>query len=133
MTGGARQQLVGLGLAARISARLGEVHWSRGQVDQAIERMEAAFAVLSADQPDPDVAALATHLGRLHFFHGNIDRASELLELGVSLAEALLLPEIIAQALNTYGVISTFRGRPETAQALFAHSLKIALEHDLLR
>jgi tetratricopeptide (TPR) repeat protein len=49
----------------------------------------------------------------------------------VSLAESLLLPEIIAQALNTYGVISTFRGRPETAQALFAHSLKLALEHDL--
>jgi class 3 adenylate cyclase/tetratricopeptide (TPR) repeat protein len=117
--------------AARVSARLGEVEWSRGHLDEAIERMEDAFAILSADEPDADFAALATQLGRLQFFHGNLDRASELLELGVSLAESLLLPEIIAQALNTYGVISTFRGRPETAQALFAHSLKLALEHDL--
>jgi class 3 adenylate cyclase/tetratricopeptide (TPR) repeat protein len=117
--------------AARVSARLGEVEWSRGHLEEAIERMERAFAVLSADEPDADFAVLAAQLGRLQFFHGNLDRASELLELGVSLAESLLLPEIIAQALNTYGVISTFRGRAETAQALFAHSLKLALEHDL--
>jgi class 3 adenylate cyclase/tetratricopeptide (TPR) repeat protein len=117
--------------AARVSARLAEVDWSRGHLQNAIERMESAFAVLSADEPDADFAALATQLGRLQFFHGNLDRATELLELGVSLAEALLLPEIIAQALNTYGVISTYQGRAETAQALFAHSLKLALEHDL--
>jgi tetratricopeptide (TPR) repeat protein len=93
--------------------------------------MEPAFAVLSAEEPDADLAGLATQLARLQFFHGNLDRASELVELAVSLGEALLLPEIIAQAINTYGVISTFRGRPEMAQALFAHSLKLALEHDL--
>ena len=93
--------------------------------------MEAAFSVLAADQPDADFAALAAQLGRLQFFHGNLDRSAELLEFGLSVAESLLLPEVIAQALNSYGVIATFGGRPETAQAVTAHSLKVALEHDL--
>jgi class 3 adenylate cyclase/tetratricopeptide (TPR) repeat protein len=117
--------------AARISARLGEVEWSAGRLDDAIGRMERAFAVLSADEPDADVAALATQLGRLQFFHGNLDRSSELLEFGLSAAESLLLPEVVAQALNTSGLIAEFRARPDTAHALVAHSLKVALEHDL--
>jgi class 3 adenylate cyclase/tetratricopeptide (TPR) repeat protein len=117
--------------AARVSARLGEVQWSTGRLDEAIERMERAFAVLSGDEPDADVAALAVQLARLQFFHGNLDRASDLVELAVSVGEALLLPEIIAQALNTYGVIASFQSREEMSLALFTHSLKLALEHDL--
>jgi len=116
---------------ARVLARLGWVEWQRGQLEQAIERMEGAFAVLSADEPDADFAALAAELGRLHFFGGNIERASELLELAVTLGESLLLPEVLAQALNTYGVIATWTGRLEMGLALTTHSLKLALEHDL--
>jgi tetratricopeptide (TPR) repeat protein len=67
----------------------------------------------------------------VHFFSGNLDRSAELLELALSLAEAMRLPEILSQAMNTSGVIAAWRGRPETAEALFAHSLKLALEHDL--
>jgi tetratricopeptide (TPR) repeat protein len=38
---------------------------------------------------------------------------------------------VLAQALNTYGVIASWRGRSETALALYTHSLKVALDHDL--
>jgi class 3 adenylate cyclase/tetratricopeptide (TPR) repeat protein len=117
--------------AARVSARLGEVEWLQGKLDQALERMERAFAVLSADEPDADFAALAAQLGRLQFFKGNFDRSAELLEIALSLAESLRLTEVLSQAMNSYGVIAMWRRRPETAEALYTHALKLALEHDL--
>jgi class 3 adenylate cyclase/tetratricopeptide (TPR) repeat protein len=117
--------------AARVLARLAWVEWQRGQLEQAIERMEGAFAVLSADEPDADFAVLTAELGRLHFFSGNRERSSELLELAVGLGESFLLPEVLAQALNTYGLIATWGGRLEMGLALTGHSLKLALEHDL--
>jgi tetratricopeptide (TPR) repeat protein len=116
---------------ARVLARLGWVEWQRGQLEQAIERMEGAFAVLCADEPDADFAALTAELGRLNFFDNNLERASQLLELAVGLGEALQLPEVLAQALSTSGLISTWRGRPETGVALTTHALKLALENDL--
>jgi tetratricopeptide (TPR) repeat protein len=117
--------------AARVSARIGDVDFQLGNLDLALERMEKALSVLGADEPDADFAALTTQLGRLHFFSGNIERSTEMLEQGLALGEALRLPEVIAQALNSYGVISIWRGRPEMALALYTHSLKLALEHDL--
>ena len=117
--------------AARVSARLGEVEWQLGHLEEALERMERALAVLEADEPDADTAALTTQLGRLYFFNGNLERSTELLEQGLALGEALRLAEVVAQALNTYGVISLWRGRPETALAHYTHSLKLALENDL--
>jgi tetratricopeptide (TPR) repeat protein len=102
-----------------------------GRLEPALERMERAFAVLSEDEPDADFATLAQQLGRLQVLSGNLDRSASLVELALSLAEAMRLPDILSQAMNTFGVIASWRGRPETAEALFMHSLKLALEHDL--
>jgi tetratricopeptide (TPR) repeat protein len=95
--------------AARVSARIGDVDFQLGNLDQALERMERALSLLGADEPDADIAALTTQLGRLHFFKGNIERATEMLEQGLALGEALRLPEVIAQALNSYGCIALAR------------------------
>jgi tetratricopeptide (TPR) repeat protein len=46
-------------------------------------------------------------------------------------AEALGLPELLSQALATKGALLQFRGRLNESQALTAHALAIALEHDL--
>jgi class 3 adenylate cyclase/tetratricopeptide (TPR) repeat protein len=117
--------------AARVSARLGEVEWQRGRLAQAVERMERAFGVLSNDEPDADFATLAAQLGRLHFFNGNLERSSETLDIALTLAETMALPDLVAQAMNTYGVIASWQGRYETAQALFAHALQLAVDNDL--
>jgi class 3 adenylate cyclase/tetratricopeptide (TPR) repeat protein len=117
--------------AARVSARLGEVDWQLGRLDRAVERMERAFAVLSGDEPDEDFATLAAQLGRLQVFAGNVDRSFEVLEVALTLAETMALPELVAQAMNTYGVLAAWQGRSETARALFAHALQLSLENDL--
>jgi tetratricopeptide (TPR) repeat protein len=117
--------------AARVSARLGEVEWSTGRLEQALARMRAALEILAGDEPDEDLAALAAQLGRLELFAGALDDASGHLELALEVAEALGLPAVLAEALDSKGVVLQFRKRINEGQALIAYSLQIALDHDL--
>ena len=117
--------------AARVAARLGEVEWQTGRLDDALERMERAYGVLSGDQPDDDLATLAAQLGRLYWFHGDVPRAAERVESALEIAETLWLPEIVAQALITKGIVADSLGRSEESIALLKHALELALENDL--
>ena len=56
---------------ARVTARLGEVDWLEGRLNEAVERMEEALPVLLRHKPDADLATVAAQLGRLHFFKGH--------------------------------------------------------------
>jgi len=117
--------------AARVAARLGEVEWQTGRLDEALERMERAYGVLSGDEPDHDLATLAAQLGRLYWFHGNVERAAERVESALEIAETLWLPEIVAQALITKGIVADTMGRSEESIALLKHALELTLENDL--
>src|SRR5439155_497302 len=116
--------------SARVSARIGEILWDRDQIDQGIERMEAAFAVLSGEEPDADIAALAAQLARFHYFRGNLDQSLDWVDRALEIAEALWLPETISQALNTKHLVLKSRERQEEAHAVLKHALEIALEND---
>ena len=48
--------------AARVWGQFGWVMYFRGRIEEAIRRMEEAFAVLSGDEPDEDLAILAAEL-----------------------------------------------------------------------
>ena len=116
--------------AARVAAALAEISWDRGRLEQGLERMDRAFTVLSRDEPDADLAALAAQLGRFMFFAGQTDLAFERLERSLEIAELLSLPEILAQALNTKGLVLTKWGRPIEGLALIGNALQIALSND---
>ncbi len=117
--------------AARVSARLGRVlHSGLGQIDEAVARMEEALAVLAADEPDGDLAALAHELARVYLFRGDPDRAMERVELALEVAESLRLPEVLSQSLNTKALIHE-QLRPREARALMHEALQVAIEHDL--
>ena len=93
--------------------------------------MERAFAVLSQEEPDEDVAALAAQLGRFMFFAGEHGRSHcERIETALELAEALSLPEVLSQALNTKAIILVSHGRQAEGLALLRYALEVALEHD---
>ncbi len=79
--------------AARVSARLAEILWDRGRLEQGLESMNQAFELLSREEPDEDLAALAAQLGRFLFFAGERNLAFQRIEAALDLAEALLLPE----------------------------------------
>jgi class 3 adenylate cyclase/tetratricopeptide (TPR) repeat protein len=116
--------------AAGVAVRLAEAVWAEGRIDEAVERGERAFAVLSADVPDPELATLAALLGRLHFFLGEHELSEARLESALEIAEELWLPEVLSQALNTKGILAQSRSRPQEGYALTAHALTIALEND---
>ena len=109
--------------AARVSARLGVVEWRSGQLDEALERMERAFEVLSGDEPDEDLATLAAELGRLHFFRGDIELADAPDRDRNRDRGVLWLPEVLSQALNTQGLIASC-ARPLGAVARAASSTR---------
>jgi len=117
--------------AARVTARLGEVEWVMGHNESAIDRMERAFEVLAQDTPDEAMAQLAAQLARFHYFRGDVEVAGERVEQALGIAEALWLPEVLAEGLNTKAVISVFRQRLEESYALLSHALRIATEHGL--
>jgi len=116
--------------SARVSARLAEVLWDRGRIDEAIERMDSAFQVLVQKEPDADIAALAAQLGRLMFFHGDLELARARVETALDMAEALALPQVLSEALNTKGVILHARERPREGLTLQRYALEVALEND---
>jgi predicted ATPase len=116
--------------AARVSARLAWVDWRRGRLEQAVERMEASFKILSGDEADEDLALLAAELGRLHYFAGDHDLAAERIDVALGIAEAFLLQHVLTEALTTAALIASARGRNEQALGLVSHALKLALEHD---
>jgi tetratricopeptide (TPR) repeat protein len=117
--------------AARVSARHAEVMWQTGRLADAVDRMERAFETLESEEPDEDLAMFAAQLARLLYFSGHPDRALQRLEMGLDIAEALGLPEVLSQALNTKGVVMISKGRTNECVALMEFALKIALENDL--
>ncbi|HEX9122211.1 MAG TPA: adenylate/guanylate cyclase domain-containing protein [Actinomycetota bacterium] len=117
--------------AARVSAALAEIVWQEGRIEEAAERMQTAFDVLSGEEQDEDLATLAAQLGRVLYFMGRPDEALVRIELALTIAEALRLPEVLSSALNTRGLVLTTRGRLEEGTLLLRHSLQVALDNDL--
>jgi class 3 adenylate cyclase/tetratricopeptide (TPR) repeat protein len=117
--------------AARVDARLAEILWDEGGIDEAVDRMERAFTVLAGDEPDEDLAMLAAQLGRFHYFAGHMEEARSRIEFALDVAESLHLPAVLAQALNTKAVVLGRIGHVEEAVALLVHSLRIALDNEL--
>jgi predicted ATPase/class 3 adenylate cyclase len=116
--------------AARVSARLAEILWDRGRLEEGLESMERALDVLLDESPGEEAALLAAQVGRFRFFAGDPDIARERIETALTLAEALSLPEVLSQALNTKALLLITHGRGAEGSLLLRHALEVALEHD---
>ena len=117
--------------AARASAHYARIIRLQGRGEEAMEQMQAALAVLSAEEPDADLAILSQELARVQVFYARYDEAMENVERALTIAESEQLPEVLAEALNTKHMILGSLGRPEEALVLLQHALKVALENDL--
>jgi predicted ATPase/class 3 adenylate cyclase len=116
--------------AARASAWLAIVEQVIGRTEQAIDRLEQAYAVIAEDEPDADLAFLLARLGSAHYFTGHPEQASEWTERALDIAEALQLPDVLARGWVTKGTI-VMRRRPEEGRSLFQLALDTALAHEL--
>jgi len=100
-----------------------------GQVEQAIKRMEDAYALVGDDEPDDDLVRLVLSLGEGHYFAGNRDRTAELIERGLDLAEALELPDRQVDGWFTKGQLIAAR-RPAEARGLLQLTFDTALANE---
>jgi tetratricopeptide (TPR) repeat protein len=117
--------------AARVTASIGFALAFTGDREHAIEEMERAFEAISGDEPDEDLAILASRLARNHWFQGNLERSDELAEFALDIAEANGYVDPLEAALRSKGALAFSRGHPEEAAAYQSHALRIALAHDL--
>jgi predicted ATPase/class 3 adenylate cyclase len=116
--------------AARASSSIAYTEQVRGLHEQAIERMEAAYAVIAEDPPDADLALLLTRLGTAHAFAGNLEPASDRIERGLEIAEALQLPDVLVRGWRAKAQLVASR-RPQEARAFSQLALEVALAHQL--
>ena len=116
--------------AARVSARLGDAIWSQGKGADALDLMESAYRVLADEEPNADLAQLAAQLGRFSYFSGDSTGALERIDRALEIAEALDIPEVLSEALNTKSLILLNYGRWNEATGILRHALAIALKHD---
>jgi predicted ATPase/class 3 adenylate cyclase len=117
--------------AARVTAALGDVAFRDGRLEDGLAATEHAFAVLSEEEPDSDLATLAAESGRLLMVAGRLDESLARVEVALEIAEALDLADVFAHALNTKGVLLGRRGRRDEGLLLIRHALEVALAHDL--
>ena len=81
-------------------------HWSASSVPSRFSRRTSRTRTL---------AALAAELGRLHVLHGRAGRRRARIETALELAEALRLPEVFSEALNTGSAIMLGADDPAAA------------------
>jgi class 3 adenylate cyclase len=117
--------------AARVSAVLADIDNWEGHTSMAVERLEAALDELSDEDPDEVIAMAAAQLGRFLVLSRQYDLAAPRLEIALELAEALGLPDVLAQALTSKSVLYVYRNRLEEGRILLQGALERAVEHDL--
>ena len=114
-----------------VSARLGDLDAFTGRRDEALAGMERAFAVVSGDEPDEDLALLAARLARAYWFSGDLERAAERAEFALDIAETYAFREVLTIALRAKAAVVFSRGHTQEANALLRHALQIAIDDDL--
>ena len=93
--------------------------------------MERAYAVISTDEPDEDLALLAARLSFGYWYGGDRERTAEFAEIALDIAEAHAYPTALAIALRAKAAVAATREHHEEAQALVKHALQVALDHDV--
>jgi tetratricopeptide (TPR) repeat protein len=115
--------------AARATARLSLALWKLGRGEEAMHLLDSALEVLERDEPDENIAWLASEAARIHHFQGDDETAMERVEFALEIAEREGYTAVLSDALNTKAILIPLR--PNESRALLREALAIALDHDL--
>ena len=101
---------------------------------EAVERLRFALGVLDDgdDALNADVGRLQAMLSRAAAFLGDRATALPAIESALEIAQALELPDVLAEALTNRGMFCMFANRAQEARFLLAAAIEVAEEHELL-
>jgi tetratricopeptide (TPR) repeat protein len=116
--------------AARLRARQAEALFLEGRTDESVALMEPAYSVLRDQEQDADLAALASQYARMLGFVDRLDESIEPLERAIEIAEQLRAWATLSHSLNTKGLVSLSKGRPQEGRTLLLGALRVAEEAD---
>ncbi len=116
---------------ARASAALADVDVVEGRLDEAATRLQDAVAELEQGGPSAELAAALAQLGRVRVVAGHADAADDPLERALALAERLLLPEVLVEALTSKALALYNRGRLIEARILLEAAAERAYAEQL--
>ncbi len=117
--------------AARVGVRVAETLYDQGRTNDALERLESAYAVLAGGEPDAALGGAELGLARVKMMLGRIDEAADHAEVASRIAQSVGDPTMVAETLiNRSGVLSE-QGRIQEALGLGEQALEVSLEHDL--
>jgi class 3 adenylate cyclase/tetratricopeptide (TPR) repeat protein len=104
--------------AARASAALADVDIGDGRLDEAAGRLDLAVMQLEQGKPSGELAGALAQLGRVRALAGHGEAAAAVLERALTLADRLLLPEILVEALTSRAIAILDQGRRTEALIL---------------
>ncbi|TMK16604.1 MAG: zinc-ribbon domain-containing protein [Actinobacteria bacterium] len=126
---------------AGLLEQIGMTHRDDGDPADALAAFERSHALFSEEGLHHDAARLSARMGealwllgrpgRILFFLGRLDDAWDRLEVALRTAEAMWLPDVLSEALNTKALVLSARDRPEESLALLTRSLELAREGDV--
>jgi predicted ATPase/DNA-binding SARP family transcriptional activator len=96
-------------------------------------RLWLARALERPHSASHELAAVAAELGRIHAYLGELEPAGERIDQAVEIAEALDLPDVLSDALNTRSVLFLISGREDDALPVLERALAIARDNKLGR
>lgn len=117
--------------AARLAGAIGSALGRLGRADEAIGRLSRALEVLDRGQLDSGVAEIQSQLARELSVAGRQSEALEHVERALQLAEALDLPQVLCDSLETKALLLRSADRPEEALLLFDGTVVIATRRGL--
>ena len=117
--------------AARAAAWQGFSTWQGGDLEGGSRLLEESLETVADEEPDADLAELAEVRARLRFFLGDVEGASTRVERALEIAEALYVPGVLVDALNTKHLVLGASGREEEALALLQRAIELGRQHDL--
>ena len=103
--------------AARVLWRLGRIDAYTGRRDEAMARMERALEIISADEPDEDLALLAAGLALGYWFSGDLDRCGRAGRAGAGHRRSTCIPEPLTRRAAREGGRRQSRGHHEECRA----------------
>jgi len=112
--------------AARTEARLADISYQLGHLDEAIRRVRVAHQVLAGDEPDAALALVTGQFGRFLALAGDPE-AAPVLEEALLLAAELQLHEVYSQALSSRAIWILRKGRLDEAATLLRRALEVAM------